>query len=90
MTRRKETIPHTSDEIQHIKEDLDSLRSNVVALTRAVRHEVKAEAVSGLELVKQLGRDGVSRVEEQVKIRPGKSMLAAFAAGLALSMMARR
>jgi hypothetical protein len=55
-----------------------------------VRNDVTAEAVSSIDMVKEMGRNGIAEVEEQVKVRPGQSLFAAFAAGLVLSFLARR
>jgi hypothetical protein len=90
MAKTRKELHHASDEIQHIKEDLDSLRSNVVALTRAVRSDVTAEAITSIGLIKEVGRQGIEHVEEQIRVRPAQSLLAAFTAGLALSFLARR
>ncbi len=89
MPKRKSTETH-HDEIQHIREDIDSLKNNVVALTKTVQHEVADSAMSRFEKVKKSSRDVVNEIEKDVKQKPLQSLATAFGAGLVLSALMRR
>jgi ElaB/YqjD/DUF883 family membrane-anchored ribosome-binding protein len=89
------------DEIQEIKENLDALKSNVVALSRHLQENgvKKVKAVGdGLQektldaadaLVAEGGRE-IHDLEEHVKSNPGKSMLFAFGVGVLTSALLGR
>ena len=89
MTKRKSDITH-QDEIRHIKEDIDSLKSNVVALTKTVRHEVADTASDRLDRVKKRGRVAMNTLEKDIKSHPVQSVATAFGAGIILSALLRR
>ena len=90
------TKTKTYSEIDEIKEDLDSLKDNVIALTKHVRKdgaeqaaELGAAAKQQLEAVKMRGRQEIKKVEKQVKSKPGRSLAIAFATGLMASLLLR-
>jgi len=92
MPKAKTTYP----EIEEIKEDLDSLKDNVVALTKHVKKEsvVQAEVISDtakerIALAKLRGQQEVKKVEKQIKAKPAQSVAIAFAGGLLASMLIR-
>jgi len=90
------------EEIKEIRENLDSLRSNVVALTRHLQDNgvKKAKAVGDGMQEKTLdaadaliaeGEREMHMLEEQVTSNPAKSMLFAFGIGvLASALLGRR
>ncbi len=93
MAKEKTTYP----EIDSIKQDLDSLRSNVVELTKHVKsnkaaqgQEMKEMLAGRLEGLKASGMQSVDNIERQVKAQPGKAVGIAFAAGLAASLLLGR
>lgn len=85
------------NEIDDIKTDLQSLRSNVVALTRHLT-ENGVEKIEGLEgqtkkMTHKLGVEGKRRyreVEKKVQENPGQAMLFAFCGGLLANALLRR
>lgn len=84
-------------EIEDIKQDLDSLRSNVVNLTRHLKHDgvEKAEVVKermreSFEELREKGKDGLHAVEDKVRENPRNSILLAFGAGVLANFLLRR
>ena len=84
-------------EIEEIRNDLDSLKDNVVELTRHIQangaeqiNELGALAQKRVTEAKKAGRRELHKVEAQVKAHPGQSMALAFAAGMALSLLMGR
>ena len=84
-------------EIDDIRQDLDSLKNNVVELTRHVqangieRANILTERAR--EQVKHLQERGyaeIQKVERRVKDYPAQSLAVAFGAGLIASMFLRR
>lgn len=87
----------TYSEIDDIREDLDSLKNNVVELTQHLRRdgsvrsqELRSAIMDQFALFQQSGRDQYKNVEKRIKAQPGKSIAIAFAAGLAASLLLRR
>lgn len=87
MARRK-TYDRNTD-LDHIREDIDSLRHNVVALSKTMRHEMADKASSRIGEWEQKGREALETVEEDVRQKPMQSVLIAFGAGLLLSALMR-
>lgn len=88
---------NTYTEIDHIREDLDSLRNNVVELTRHMKKDGHAQAAQlrssmsdRLEQVQKSGRMQYAQLEGRVKEKPGQTLAMAFGAGLLASMLIRR
>lgn len=80
----------TKNEVSHIREDLESLRGNVIALTRTLGDEVSDTARDQWQHAKDAGRDAAARVEENVRHHPAQSIMVAFCSGLVLSLLMRR
>jgi ElaB/YqjD/DUF883 family membrane-anchored ribosome-binding protein len=84
-------------EIEDIREDLDSLKTNVVELTRAVKKDsvvqteaIKDVALTRFEELKESGQEQIKNIERRVKAKPAESVAIAFAAGLAASFLLGR
>ena len=84
-------------EIEEIRHDLDSLKTNVVELTRHIQengaeqvHELGTLAQKRAKELRKAARSEVQKVEKQIKAHPGQSMALAFAAGLTLSALLGR
>jgi ElaB/YqjD/DUF883 family membrane-anchored ribosome-binding protein len=89
------------EEIKEIKENLDALKSNVVALTRHLQENgvKKAQAVSDDLQERTLdaadafiaeGEREIEMLQDQVKSNPAKSMLLAFGVGVLASVLLGR
>jgi ElaB/YqjD/DUF883 family membrane-anchored ribosome-binding protein len=94
MTR---TTKSEFPEIEEIRSDLDSLKDNVVELTRHIQangaeqiHEFGTLAQKRAVEMKKAGRRELRKVEGQIKAHPGQSIALAFAAGMALSLLMGR
>jgi len=89
--------PHY-DEIDDIREDLDSLKDNIVELTKHVQKDGKAEihslqnlAEDRLEDITQASKEQYKSLRKNVKAKPERALAIAFAGGLLASyLMARR
>lgn len=93
----KKTEKSDFPEIDEIRQDLDSLKNNVVELTRHLQengaeqvHELGAIAQKKAEQLKKAGQKEFKKLEGQVKEHPGQSIAMAFAAGLVLSVLMGR
>ena len=99
----KKEIPMTKakneyTEIEEIRNDLDSLKTNVVALTEHLTtdgvekvEELRDTARKGIKTLRAKGKEEMKNLERQVKQNPGKSILIAFCAGaLANILLSRR
>lgn len=93
MPKSKSNYP----EINDIREDLDSLKTNVVELTKHVQEDGKKQtkhvkkALS--EQVESLQEESVKRLEgikNQVREKPAQSIGIAFATGLVASLLLGR
>lgn len=85
MTKAKNAYP----EIEDLREDLDSLKSNVVELTRHIKkdgrkqtREIKHVVTEGLESLRENGEVYLHDAEKMVKQKPMQSLAIAFAAGM--------
>jgi hypothetical protein len=76
-----------SAEIQEIKEDLRSLKSNVITLANDIKHGGSVVARDGLGHLRAAGQSEFQRIEDHVREKPGQSMVLAFCAGLAFSVL---
>lgn len=83
-------------EIDEIREDLDSLKGNVVELTKHIKkdgvdhaEEAKALAKKRFASAKLRGQQEVKKLENQVREKPAQSMAVAFAGGVLASMLIR-
>jgi ElaB/YqjD/DUF883 family membrane-anchored ribosome-binding protein len=84
-------------EIEEIRHDIDSLKDNVVELSRHIKSEGKAQTSKlteiALDRIADLRKSATfeyQRAEKAVKAKPGQSVAIAFAAGLLASMLIRR
>lgn len=84
----------TYSEIDHIREDLDSLKNNVVELTRHMKKDGNAQAAhlrenltERMEYLQKAGRGRYQQLEGRVKEKPGQSLAMAFGAGILASML---
>ena len=82
-TKKKTSNNNANSEINDLKKDIDSLRNNVVALTKTIADEVAHEANHSVEVIREKSADTVKSMEDTVKARPGRSVLFAFLGGLA-------
>ncbi|MBI1301924.1 MAG: hypothetical protein GC137_09750 [Alphaproteobacteria bacterium] len=87
----------TYSEIDDIIEDLNSLKSNVVELTKHVKkdsryqtEELRNVMFDRWEEFQSSSKQRYKDIEKRVKAKPGQSMAIAFAAGLAASVLLRR
>lgn len=85
------------EEIDDIKHDLDSLRNNVVKLTRNLKEDgmetagqVKEHLKDSMHALREKGEESMKRVEEKVRDNPRNSVLLAFGAGILASILLRR
>jgi ElaB/YqjD/DUF883 family membrane-anchored ribosome-binding protein len=93
MPKAKTSYP----EIEDIREDLDSLKTNVVELTKHLTKdghehslEMKDIAKERLQALKTSGLKQMKTVEKRVKQKPVESIGIAFATGLAVSYLLGR
>jgi hypothetical protein len=77
-------------ELENIRKDINSLRGNVVALSRTITDDVAEEAANGIGLLKEKSYTTMERVEDNVRHNPGRAMFVAFIGGLMASVMLRR
>jgi len=87
----------TYPEIQDIKNDLDSLKNNVVELTKHIKsdgadksHQLAQDLSQRLLELKDSGRSELDKVAQHVQQKPGQSLAIAFAAGLLASVLLGR
>ena len=85
------TTPNSSHypEIQDIRNDLDSLKTNVFELTRHVQEEgidqtqqLAKKARKSLDAFQVLGKRELQDMERRIKAEPAKSLAIAFAVGM--------
>lgn len=87
----------TYTEIDHIREDLDSLKNNVVELTRHMKKDGNAQAahlrenlMERIEGIQKAGRGQYKQLEGHVKAKPGQTLAMAFGAGILASLLMSR
>lgn len=92
MSRGKHTNEY--NEIDDIKSDLQSLKSNVVALTQhlkanGVDHltDIEGRAAKTAKKLKVEGARRYKEVEEHVRENPGQALVVAFAGGVLASLL---
>lgn len=93
MPRAKKKYPEVDD----IKEDINSLKSNTVELGRHIKkdgaaktEEIKEAAEERIHTFAERGKDQLKNVEVRVKEKPLQSMAVAFVAGMAMSILIGR
>lgn len=84
-------------EIDEIRHDLESLKGNVVELTKHIKNdgahqtqEMKETLAKKIDKFKHYSEDQLHHVEDQVKAKPGQSIAIAFLAGAAASVLLGR
>lgn len=84
-------------EIEEIREDLDSLKTNVIELTKHVTsdgdvhaQELKDYAMKRIGKLQSSGRQQYKNLERRIKAKPGQSLAIAFAVGLVASQFLGR
>lgn len=92
----KRTSKSTYPEIDEIKEDLNSLRDNVVELTKHVRRdgvehaeEAGQAAKARFGEMKKAGKAEMKKIEDEIRKKPGQSLAIALAGGLVAGMLLR-
>lgn len=93
-------MPKTKEpylEIDNIKDDIDSLKTNIIELTKHIKvdadqetKELKKVAANQIEGLRETGREKYVRLEKKVNEKPGQSIAIAFAAGIFTSMLVGR
>lgn len=93
----KTKTPKEYSEMDDIREDLNSLKTNVIELTKHLKSDgaaradtVKDAAMDRIEDIKISGKDRVKDIEKHVKQKPAESIAIAFAAGLVTSFLLGR
>jgi ElaB/YqjD/DUF883 family membrane-anchored ribosome-binding protein len=84
-------------EVEEIRHDLESLKNNVVELTRHVQQhgakratDVSKKARQSLSDLQRRGKAEMNKIEKKVKEKPGQSLAVAFVAGLITSILLGR
>lgn len=84
-------------EIDHIREDLDSLKNNVVELTRHLTKDGNAQVsqlshtlMERIADAQKSGKQQYKLLEKKVKDKPGQTLALAFGAGIIASMLMKR
>lgn len=84
-------------EISDIRHDLDSLKDNVVALTRHLKRDgvekaedLKERMGEKLHDLRLKGEDSLDVLDDKIKDNPRSSILIAFAAGVVANFLLRR
>jgi ElaB/YqjD/DUF883 family membrane-anchored ribosome-binding protein len=84
-------------EIEGIKGDIESLKSNVFELTKHIKEEgkmhgaeIKNSVAEQIEQAKVFGHKKYDDLEDKVKQHPAQSVAAAFAAGYLINMLMKR
>ena len=84
-------------EIDDIKSDLESLKSNVIELTKHLKEagkkdvkNLKNEAVEKLEVVKTKSEEQIDAIKENVQNNPMQAVGIAFVTGLFASVLLGR
>lgn len=92
---------NANDDLQEIRQDLDSLKHNVVALSKNLKNNGSAQVQEQIEQAKKVfskrwgklqstGKVQMKRIETQVRAKPAQALGVAFLAGLAASILLRR
>jgi ElaB/YqjD/DUF883 family membrane-anchored ribosome-binding protein len=86
----------TYPEIDELKEDLAALKKHMSELTASLKRDgideaekIGAKAKEKLGELKDHGSQGIEKIEDRVREKPGQSIAIAFAAGFLASMLMR-
>jgi len=84
-------------ELSDIRKDLDSLKDNVVALTRHLKNDgaetaghIKDSLAHSAQALRTKGENGLEALDGKIKDNPRSSVLVAFAAGVIANFLLRR
>ncbi|PJB69056.1 MAG: hypothetical protein CO093_11435 [Alphaproteobacteria bacterium CG_4_9_14_3_um_filter_47_13] len=77
-------------ELENIREDIDSLKNNVFALTKSVQHDVVDSAIVGFDKMKHKGQKALHELEKDIKEKPLQNLLIALGTGFALGALTRK
>lgn len=84
-------------EIKDIRHDLDSLKTNVVELTKRITAQggeqaehLKDAAYAQLAHIGEESLEQIKHIEDKVRAKPGQSVAIAFAAGMLASFLLSR
>lgn len=84
------------DEIDHIREDIQSLKTNVIALTQHVKSDgreqfadIEGRMRKSARSMAKAGKQKYAEMEGHVRDNPAQSVLMAFCGGLAASYLLR-
>jgi len=90
MPNRSRTRKGAAGDVSHLRDDIDTLRHDIVSLSRTIGEEVSDTAHKNYDRMKSRGKRAVSKMEKTVRSNPSQSVLAAFGAGLVLSALMKR
>ncbi len=91
----------SSPEVENIKEDFRTLKSDVATLAKHVKsdgatiarnaaHDIEEKASEKYAFFKKEGRKQMDKLEAQVHAKPMQSIAVAFGVGAILALLARR
>ncbi|MGZ9097637.1 MAG: hypothetical protein ACXW30_05010 [Micavibrio sp.] len=72
-------------EIEHIKKDINALKANGSALVKDVRHDGGGIIREGFQQLRRSGNNGLHRIEDRIKDKPGQTLALGIISGLILS-----
>ncbi len=75
------------NEIQNIKDDLDSLKVDVIALTRHLQEDGNKNVQELGKKIRTTGNKQLHEIEQAIKLNPTQSLTIAFFLGIALSRL---
>lgn len=97
MPKTTKLTPSSYPEVDDIRQDLNSLKENVFALTKHMKSDgsaktavLKSVAKDNIEELQNYGQTQLKNVEKKVKTKPMQSIAIAFAGGLLASFLLRR
>lgn len=81
-------------EISEIRNDLNSLKSNIVALSKHVKEDGKervsdlsSAVMKGVDTLKERGSDSFAIIEDAIRENPRRSLLVAFGVGILANLI---
>jgi ElaB/YqjD/DUF883 family membrane-anchored ribosome-binding protein len=74
-------------EIKDIKRDLGALKADAMELGRHIKADSSEKLQEFKANMKDMGQNNLDRVEEYIEAKPLQSLMIAFAAGLATSIL---
>lgn len=94
MSKATQSSNNSYPEIEEIKNDLNSLRTNVVELTKHIKEngsaqteQLKKAAFLRLGALQDQGLKQLHKTEKHIKDKPTQSVALAFAAGVVASFL---